>query len=65
MRSSQYAAPRRDADTGGGVAGDSTPGLLPEAGLLGLDVRRSRFEGLGHLDGREVPEPLFCGNEGV
>ena len=30
MRSGQYAAPRQDTDTGGGVAGVKAPGLIEE-----------------------------------
>lgn len=45
MRSGQYAAPPQDADTGGGVPGLSTPGLLTEAGRPDRGVRRSHFEG--------------------
>jgi hypothetical protein len=61
----RHAATSQGADTGAGVAGVRIPVCYQRPGLPGLDARRSRFEGLGHLDGLKVPEPLFCGNEGV
>jgi hypothetical protein len=47
------------------VAGDSTPGLLPEARSPDADARRSRFEGSQHLVRAHGRERLFFGYEGV
>jgi len=41
--------PSGRSDAGGGVAGVTTTGLLPEARSPEADARRSRFEGLYHL----------------
>jgi hypothetical protein len=43
----------------GGVAGVSTPGLLPEAGRPGLDACRSYFKGLTAPSDPRGPESLF------
>ena len=48
-------ASRQGTDAGGGVAGDSTPGLLLEARSPGLEACRNGLEGLYHPGGPQVP----------
>jgi hypothetical protein len=62
MRSSQYAAPRQDTDTGGGVSGVQGGGLLPEVWLSRPRCVYKPF--VERFPSRQAPltlKGLFCG----
>jgi hypothetical protein len=62
MRSSQYAAPRQDTDTGGGASGVQGGGLLPEVWLSRPRCVYKPF--VERFPSRQAPlalKGLFCG----
>jgi hypothetical protein len=65
MRSDQYAASRQDADTGEGYQELRSPIYDGRYGLPGMDVCRSRFEGLYRPLALWVVQELFIGNNDV